>query len=283
VAEIVVEVGEASFADEVIEASREQPVVVDFWAAWCGPCRVLGPTLEALAEEYGGAVRLAKVDVDANPALASRYGISGIPAVKAFAGGELVSEFVGALPEPQVREFFASLLPSATDDTVRAAEAARATGDLIEARRLFDETLEADPQHEEASLGLAELLIESGAPAEAERAIQLASRFEASPRARRVEGLARFGSLGAGLDEGDLLGRIAKDEGDAEAHYRLGGLLAARSEWEAALEELLATVRLDRALDDDGGRRVMLDVFNVLGDRHPLTEEYRRRLASVIF
>lgn len=282
-AEVVVEVGEASFADEVIEASREQPVVVDFWAAWCGPCRVLGPTLEALAEEYGGAVRLAKVDVDANPGLASRYGISGIPAVKAFAGGELVSEFVGALPEPQVREFFAALLPSATDDAVRAAEAARAAGDLLEARRLFDEALEADPQHEEAALGLAELLIESGAPAEAERAMQLASRFEASPRARRVEGLARFGSLSAGLDEGDLLGRIAKDEGDAEAHYRLGGLLAARGEWETALEELLATVRLDRALDDDGGRRAMLDVFNVLGNRDPLTEEYRRRLASVIF
>jgi putative thioredoxin len=283
VAEVVVEVGEASFADEVIEASREQPVVVDFWAAWCGPCRVLGPTLEALAAEYGGAVRLAKVDVDANPGLASRYGISGIPAVKAFAGGELVSEFVGALPEPQVREFFAALLPSATDDAVQAAEAARAAGDLLEARRLFDEALEADPQHEEAALGLAELLLESGAPAEAERAMQLASRFEASPRARRVEGLARFGSLGAGLDEGELLGRIAQDEGDAEAHYRLGGLLAARGEWETALEELLATVRLDRALDDDGGRRAMLDVFNVLGNRDPLTEEYRRRLASVIF
>ncbi len=282
-AEVAIDVGEASFADEVIEASREQPVVVDFWAAWCGPCRVLGPTLEALAQEYGGAVRLAKVDVDANPGLASRYGISGIPAVKAFAGGELVSEFVGALPEPQVREFFAALLPSATDDAAEAAEAARAAGDLLEARRLFDEALTADPRHEEASLGLAELLIESGAPAEAERALQLASRFEASPRARRIEGLARFSALGAGLDEGELLARIAAGEHPAEAHYRLGGVLAARGEWEAALEELLATVRLDRALDEDGGRRVMLDVFNVLGNRHPLTEEFRRRLASVIF
>jgi putative thioredoxin len=283
VAEVVVDVGEASFADEVIEASREQPVVVDFWAAWCGPCRVLGPTLEALAEEYGGAVRLAKVDVDANPGLASRYGISGIPAVKAFVGGELVSEFVGALPEPQVRDFFASLLPNATDDAAKAAEAALAAGDVLEARRLFEEALEADPGHEEACLGLAELLIESGAPAEAKRALQLVAPFEASPRARRVEGLARFTALGAGLEEGELLARIAKDEDDAEAHYRLGGLLAARGEWEAALEELLATVRLDRALDEDGGRRAMLDAFNILGNRHPLTEEYRRRLASIIF
>ncbi len=279
----VVEVGEASFQDEVLEFSHQQPVVVDFWAAWCGPCRILGPTLETVTEEYGGAVRLAKVDVDAHPTLASRYGISGIPAVKAFRDGELVNEFVGALPEAQVRAFFASLVPTAADRAAEAAAAAHSAGRLLEARRLFDEALGDAPRHEEAALGLAELLVESGAPAELERARQLVAPLGANTRARRVEALARFRALGATLEEGDLLARIAADEADAAAHYGLGTLLAARGQWEAALEELLTTVRLDRALDDDGGRRAMLDIFNVLGNRHALTEEYRQSLASLIF
>ncbi len=276
-------VGEASFGADVLQASHERPVVVDFWAAWCGPCRILGPMLEAVSEEYGDSIRLVTVDVDQNPALAQRYGISGIPAVKAFRNGEPVNEFVGALPEPQVRAFFASLVPTAADHAAEAAASAHAAGEPLEARRLFDEALTADPRNEAAALGLAELLIESGAPAELERARQLAAGFGALPRARRVEALARLRASGPMLEEGALLARIAADGEDAEAHYGLGMLLAARGEWEAALEELLATVRLDRALDDDGGRRAMLDIFAILGNRHALSEEYRRRLAAIIF
>ncbi|MCY4640605.1 MAG: thioredoxin [Chloroflexi bacterium] len=276
-------VGEASFGEDVLQASHERPVVVDFWAAWCGPCRILGPMLEAVSEEYGDSIRLVTVDVDQNPALAQRYGISGIPAVKAFRNGEPVNEFVGALPEPQVRAFFASLVPTAADHAAAAAASAHAAGEPLEARRLFDEALAADPRNEAAALGLAELLIESGAPAELERARQLAAGFGALPRARRVEALARLQASGPMLEEGDLLARIAADGEDAEAHYGLGMLLAARGEWEAALEELLATVRLDRTLDDDGGRRTMLDIFAILGNRHALSEEYRRRLAAIIF
>ena len=276
-------VGEATFREQVLEASRERPVVVDFWAAWCGPCRILGPMLEAVSEEYGDSIRLATVDVDQNPGLAQRYGISGIPAVKAFRNGEPVSEFVGALPEPQLRAFLDALAPTAADRAAEAAASARAAGRPLEARRLFDEALADDPRHEAAALGLAELLLESAAPAELERARQLAAGFGALPRARRVEALARLRACGSARDEGDLLARIAADGEDADAHYGLGLLLAARGEWEAALEELLATVRLDRALDDDGGRRAMIDVFAVLGDGHSLSRAYRQRLAAVIF
>lgn len=276
-------VSEASFPEEVLERSRERPVVVDFWAAWCGPCRILGPMLEALSEEYGESVQLATVDVDENPGLAQRYGISGIPAVKAFRDGAPVSEFVGALPEERVRAFFDSLVPSASDRAAGAGAAARAEGQSLEARRLFEEAIAADPRNEEAALGLAEMLLESGAPAELARARQLAAPFGGNPRARGVEALVRLRGAATELDEGDLLARIAADGDDAGARYGLGMLLAARGEWEAALEELLATVRLDRSLDDDGGRRAMLDVFALLGNRHPLSEEYRRRLAALLF
>ena len=276
-------VSEASFREHVIERSRERPVVVDFWAAWCGPCRILGPLLEALSEEYGESVQLATVDVDENPGLAQRYGISGIPAVKAFRDGAPVSEFVGALPEEQVRAFFDSLVPTAADRAAEAGASARAEGQSLEARRIFEEALASDPRSEEAALGLAEMLLESGAPAEVARARQLADPFGSNPRARKVEALARLRSAAADLDEGDLLARIASDGDDAQARYGLGMLLAARGEWRAALDELLATVRLDRGLDDDGGRRAMLEIFAVLGNRHPLSEEYRQRLAAILF
>ena len=279
----VADVTDATFADEVIAHSHRLPVVVDFWAPWCGPCRVLGPTLEALAGEYEGRVRLVKVNVDENPQVAARYRVQGIPAVKAFQDGAVASEFTGALPEPQVRTFFELLVPSEADHAVAAAERERALGDDVAARALLESALAADPGHADAALALADLLAASGDPAAAERAGALASPHLPDPRARRALGRLALAALAAGGDRAALEGRLAADPDDAAAHYALGGLLAHAGEWEAALGHLLATARLDRSLDGDGGRLRMLDAFAVLGDEHELTAAYRRRLANVVF
>ena len=143
-AEAVADVTDATFAEEVIAHSHRQPVVVDFWAPWCGPCRVLGPTLEALASEYAGRVRLVKVNVDENPQAAARYGVRNIPAVKAFQDGAVASEFTGALPEPRVRTFFELLVPSEADHAVAVAERERALGDDGAARARLEASLGLD-------------------------------------------------------------------------------------------------------------------------------------------
>jgi putative thioredoxin len=281
--EAVPDVSDATFEDAVLGRSHEVPVVVDFWAPWCGPCRVLGPTLEQLAGEYDGRVQLVKVNVDENPMVASRYAVQSIPAVKAFRDGELATEFIGALPEPQVRAFFEMIIPSEADHEAAEGARARARGDVIGALTHLEAALAQEPDHQAASLELAELLAAGGNPAEAERAGQLASRFPADPQAKRVLGLVAFAGLAAGQDRAALEARLTEAPDDAAAHYTLGGLLALAGEWEDALEHLLATVRLDRALDDDGGRRRMLDAFATLGEEHELTAEYRRRLTNVIF
>jgi putative thioredoxin len=279
-AEAVADVSDATFASEVIERSSELPVVVDFWAPWCGPCRVISPILERLADEYAGRVRLVKVNTDENPQVSTQYGISSIPAVMAFRDGAPASQFIGAVPEPQARAFFDSLLPTEADREAQAGEEARAAGDDATARSHFEAALESDRNHRRAALGLAALELEGG---DLDRAEELASRWTKDAEGSRLLGLVRFRRGGGGDDRGELEGRLTADDRDAAAHYALGNLLAAEEEWAAALEHLLATVRLDRQLDDDGGRRRMLDLFNVLGEEHALTREYRQQLGGVLF
>ena len=276
----VLDTSDATFASDVIERSRELPVVVDFWAPWCGPCRVLGPTLEAIAEERAGEVQLVKINVDENPGVASSYQVQGIPAVKAFRNGEVVSEFVGALPEPQVRGFFDSLVPSAADLAVTAAVQAVQAGHSGAARLHLEQALQQDPGHQQASVSLAAIVLAEG---ETDRARELAARFPGDPVAVRVLAQLAFRDEAGEEPREALEARLEADPEDAEAHYRLGCLLAADGEWRDALEHLLATVRLDRGVADDGGRLRMLDAFVLLGDGHELTRGYRQRLTNVIF
>ena len=276
----VADVADATFDVDVLERSHTLPVVVDFWAPWCGPCRVIGPVLEQLAEEYAGRIQLVKLNVDENPQVSARYGIRSIPAVKAFRDGKQAAEFLGAVPEAQARRFFESLLPSEADRAVAEARQARAAGDLAAARERCEAALASDVRHRAAAVMLAEVELEAG---NLDHAHELASRWTEDAVARRVLALVGFRHAAEGADRVALEARLAAGEADAAAHYALGCALAAEGEWEPALEHLLATVRLDRRLDDDGGRRRMLEVFEVLGDAHPLTAEYRQRLASVLF
>jgi putative thioredoxin len=274
------EVGDATFEEAVIQRSYEQPVVVDFWAEWCGPCRVLGPVIERVAADFDGQVTLAKLNTDENPQVAAQYRISSIPAVIAFKDGAPVSQFVGAQPEPMVRNFFEGLAPSEADRLTDEGAAALEAGDAERARACYQAALDLDRIHVAATAGLASVLLAAGELDEAER---VASNLPREASVRAVLARIRFARVAANEQRAELEARIEADEDDAAAHYHLGAALAAEEAWEPALDHLLDAVRLDRSIDDDGPRRLTLAVFDVLGDDDERTQSYRRRLGSLLF
>jgi putative thioredoxin len=274
------DVDERSFQSAVIERSKQVPVVVDFWAPWCGPCRLLGPILESLIAGYGGRIELAKLNTDENPNIAAQFRIEGIPAVKAFRDGEMVEEFTGALPEPQVRAFLQNVLPSEADELADAAVRQAYAGDASGAEATFRKALDLDPNHRAANLSLARLLLARDEQAEASR---LLANLPGDPEATRLRAEIQLQQGATDVDVAALRERIERDSGDVDALYNLGMALAATGEYEEALECLLEVVRRDRAYEDDAGRKAMLEVFALLGDEHPLTRDYRRQLGYVLF
>jgi putative thioredoxin len=254
---MVFDVSESDFQQRVVERSREIPVVVDFWAEWCGPCRVLTPALEAAAAAREGAVDLAKVDVDQNQALAAGFRVQGIPSVKAFRGGEVVDEFTGALPPPQVESFFDRLAPSEADRLAQSQDEAS-----------LRRALELDPRHLEAARGLGRLLIGRG---EWEEAATLLAGFEHDYVAAGL--LARA--------------RLAAVNGDRPAGASADGRSAAFAAWDAgdrerALDLLQDEVRAATPEDRDALRMVMVAIFTELGPDSAVARDHRRRLAAAL-
>jgi len=251
----VIDVTEASFASDVLEASNEQPVVVDFWADWCGPCRTLGPVLERLAVEAAGRWVLAKVDVDSNPALAQAAGVQGIPAVRAFRDGKQVAEFTGALPEDSVRRWLGGLGPGPAETALELGRSAAARGDAASAAEAFRDALEAEPGHPSARRELAT----------AELALRAAALRAAS------------------LDEGELSRRAASHPLDIEAVLGIADLEAARGDLDSAFERLLAAV----AATSDGDRERLRTHLLRLLDTIPLDDlralKGRRGLAAALY
>jgi len=260
----VIEVTDATFMRDVVEESKRRPVVVDFWAAWCAPCRTLGPVLERVAEEHGGEFLLAKLDVDANPVVSGQFRIQSIPNVWAFAEGRPVDQFIGAYPEPAVREFIGRLIPTEADREAAEAEEAAAAGDVESAERRFREALEADPSNRGARLGLGRLLADRGVIEEARDVLQ---PLVPDPEADRLLAATRV-SEWSELADGSPLTAAKR--------------MAADGRFQEALDALLGAVRFSPE-DRDAARAAMLDLFSVLGDDHSLVREYRGRLASALF
>lgn len=281
----VIDVDEESFEDKVLTESMARPVVVDFWAPWCGPCRQLGPLLEKLTNEHQGKVLLAKIDVDQCQNLAAHFQIESIPAVKAFKDGQLVLQFNGVLPEKNLRDFFARLVPEAADQTLIKAHALE-EGRPAEAEALYRKYLEKDATDEEARLGLARVLL---AQKKDEEVTQLLESVDTdgphAAEAQRLKGMlaVRGLSTGGGGDEAALRQRVAADAKDAAARYELGCLLAQRGAHEESLQLLLAAGELDMKLAMSKVREAMVQIFYALGPSHPLSDKYRSQLARLLY
>jgi putative thioredoxin len=276
--DFVKDVDTSNFPQEVLQRSREVPVVVDFWAAWCQPCRILGPILEEVAAEFGGAFELVKVDVDANQELAAQYRVQGIPMVLAFRDGAPVDSFTGALPEPAVRAWIEGVLPTQLDLMVDQARTAQLSDDGVTAEHILRQVLDQRPDHSEAGTSLASLLIDRG---ETDEALIVLGRLAPDAEVDRLNSAARL-KAASGSDVADLESRLSADPDDESLRIELARALAARAEYEPALDRLLSVVRKKGPLKDEA-RTAMLDIFGVLGDDHPLTQTYRRQLASALF
>jgi len=268
-------VTEADFEYEVIAFSRQTPVLVDFWAEWCSPCRTLGPLLERLAEEAQGSFRLAKVDVDASPNLAIQYGVRSIPAVKAFRDGQVISEFVGALPEPKVREFIRALAPSQTDLILEKAQSLLEEQRWASAEQLFRQYLTKTPQVPTALLGLLKATLMQSKFNEA------SSLLHDFPFSKELAAAEIIRPL---LDALIALQRSpAYSEDPLEAAFLNSLWLLLRGNIPAALDGLLDILRQDKHYRSDEVRKVVLSILEILGDNSPLTQQYRRELALILF
>ncbi|QIO89012.1 thioredoxin [Stenotrophomonas rhizophila] len=274
-----------SFEAQVLQKSLQTPVLVDFWATWCGPCKTLGPMLEKLAGEYNGAFELAKVDVDQEQQIAAAFQIRSVPTVFLVKGGQIVDGFPGAVPEGQLREFLAQhgVLPAAPADAA-AAEDEPAPLDPQAQVDVLRAAIAAEPDKEELKLDLALALLQTGATAEASALIDaLPANLSTDDRAVRARARLDFASALQDAPPADVLdARIAADGDDLQARHLRGVQQLLAGDDEAALAQFLEMLRRDRTYDDGRPRKLLIDAFKVIQD-DDLVGRYRRRMASLLF
>jgi putative thioredoxin len=272
----ILEVNESTFERAVLQRSHDQPVIVDFWAPWCGPCRTLGPLLERLTTDGRGAFLLAKVNVDDNPNLSTQYGVRGIPAVKAFRAGQVVGEFVGAQPEGKVREFLRKLAPSPAERVIGEGLSLLATRHWPQAEAAFRKARALESGSGPATLGLAKALLMQGRGCEAQEVLE---DFPRSDEVLAAEKLAPLAQLLCEVEGGDP----PVDDIELDALYHQSARLLRRGQLEAGMDGLLDLIRQDKKYRKGEPRRVMLALFELLGEDDPITRGYRSELASALF
>ncbi len=276
----VFEVTEAEFDAKVLQKSKETAVVVDFWAPWCGPCRMLGPILEKLVAERNGGVLLAKVNTDEEQRLAMNYQIDSLPTVVAFRDGKPVLDFVGVLPENELNLFLDRLAPTEAEKESHAA-AKLEKSDPAQAEQLYRQALKDDPRQEAAMLGLARLLIQRGENAEA---TEVLVNVGAGDEAERLGAMIWLRQKAADCaDEKSLRGRIDAEPKNAQVRYEFGLRCAAAEQYPAALEALIAAGERDRKLASGPVREAMVKIFQVVGVRSALADEYREKLSGLLY
>lgn len=283
----------ASFGRDVIEASQQVPVIVDFWAPWCGPCKQLGPILEKAVAAAGGAVQLVKVNIDENPEIAQQLRIQSIPAVFAFAGGRPVDGFVGAVPESQIKAFVDRLIQAAggqggspVAEALEHAQAALDQGDPSTAGAVYGQILQQEPENAKALAGMARCFLATGQPDSARDLIaKLSPALQENVEIAAVRSaldLAAEAEAAAGRIP-ELTERVARDANDHQARFDLALACYAQDDAERAIEGLLDIVRRNRGWNEDAARKQLVKIFDALGPNHPLTLSGRQQLSLVLF
>lgn len=273
--DFIIDVNESDFELQVIAYSEQSPVLVDFWAEWCAPCRILGPILEKLTNEAQGSFRMARVNVDESPNLARRYQVRSIPAVKVFRNGRMDSEFVGVQPEHKIREFIKAFAPSQSDLDLEKGISLLKLGQPLAAEGAFRQVLEVNPDQPSALLGLARSLVLLGDVSES---LLILQQF---PESREFSSAQTLLPLVEALSTFDP--NAVNTDNALDAAYAQAIRLAKRGNYEAALDGMLDILRQDKRFKEGGVRKVIVALFELLGEESPITQEYRSELASVLF
>jgi len=289
-ADIIKDSTTATFMADVVEASTTVPVIVDFWAPWCGPCKTLGPVIEKVVREAAGTVRLVKVDIDQNPEIAQQMRVQSIPAVFAFKDGRPVDGFAGAVPESKVREFIKKLTDGAAgdsplDEALDAADEMLAQGDSQGASGLYSQVLQHDPTNIRGSAGLAKSLIAMDEIEQARKMIEdMPDDQKKAPEILAVISQLDLAAAGADVGElSDLRAAIEVNPKNLDARFDLAMALYAENDREGAVDALLESIRINRAWNEEAARKQLLKLFEVFGHTDPVTVDARKRLSSILF
>jgi len=280
----IIDINNDNFQSEVLDASQDQLIMLDFWATWCGPCQSLMPIVSKLAEEYNGTLRLAKVDIDQNRQLADQFAVRSVPTVKFIKQGRVVDEFSGALPESEVRKIIDKHIIRVSDTLLDAAITQYETGETDAAIHAIQSISQQDPHNPRLPLVYAELMIREGKHDTAREVLQsLPPATRQSDQVITLLSKIELAADAADLPaENELLARIAANSKDSQARYQLGTLYTTRSNYAAALDQFLELLKYDRKFEDDAPRKAMLRIFDLLGD-DPLVHTYRRKMMASMY